>query len=221
MASKAGPKDAEAAETTVVGTFLRQAYQLYVKKRVRQDLILPALRILATYTGTHGLVREPEALFAAALYIAFRHPNTYPNLVPRKYFSAQTLKRTKRQPTEPLFEISFNAKDSSIDWYVKQFVDKLGMISLYDERGLPYFLERTGPIYNLIDTLAEEAAIDAVLISHVKYRPELLESIVSELLNRILNVLRLLPKVFRPSLYEEVAPHVEALIENSRWALGL
>ena len=97
----------------------------------------------------------------------------------------------------------------------------MGIISLYDERGLPYFLERTGPIYNLIDTLAEEAAIDAVLISHVKYRPELLESIVSELLNRILNVLRLLPKVFRPSLYEEVAPHVEALIENSRWALGL
>ncbi len=92
---------------------------------------------------------------------------------------------------------------------------------VYDERGLPYFLERTGPIYRLIDALAEEVAIDAVLTSQISSRPELLEPVISGLLNRIFKVLKLLPNVFYNSLYEYLAPHVEALVENSKWALGI
>jgi hypothetical protein len=160
-------------------------------------------------------------LFAAALYIAFRHPNTYPNLVPRSYFSSDTSRGTKRQPADPVFQDPFAAKDSSIDWYTKRIVEKLGIIILYDERGLPYFLEKMGPIYRLIDALAEETAIDAVLTSHIANRRELLEPVVSGLMNRIFSVLQLLPKVFYNSLYEHLAPHVEALIENSKWAIGV
>ncbi|MFX1564588.1 MAG: hypothetical protein ACFFCH_01205 [Promethearchaeota archaeon] len=200
---------------------LKQAYRLYAAKRVRQDLILPSLRILASHLGTQAIGREPEALFAAATYIAFRHPNTYPNNVPRSYFSAKTSKTTKRKPAEPIFHESFSAKDSSIDWYTKLIVEKLGIIVLYDEQGLPYFLERSGPIYKLIDGLAEEAAIDAVLTSQINSRPELLEPVMSALLNRIFKVLRILPSVFYNSLYEQLAPHVESLIEITKLALRI
>ncbi len=107
---RAAPSDLKAPSV-----HLKQAYRLYVSKQVRQDLILPTLRILAAHLGTQELGREPEALFAAALYIAFRHPNTYPNLVPRSYFSSEVAKTTKRLPPEPIFQDAFSAKDSSID----------------------------------------------------------------------------------------------------------
>jgi hypothetical protein len=201
--------------------YLKQAYQLYKSKQVRQELILPALRILASHLGTQEVGREPEAFYAAALYIAFRHPKTYPNLVPRSFFSSTDSKTTKRHPAEPLFSKGFAAKDSSIDWYAKRIVEKLKIIVLYDERGLPYFLESTGPIYRLIDALSEEVAVDAVLTSYIVNRRELLEPILSGLLGRIFDVLRLLPKVFYNSIYDHLAPHVEALIRNSKWALGL
>lgn len=220
MASRAGVDEATRAITSLPANIIRQAYQLYISKNVRQDLILPTLRILTGHLSTQDLGREPKALFAAALYIAFRHPNTYPNLVPRSFFSAKIDKTTKRQPLEPIFSAPFNVKDSSIDWYSKQLIEKTGIIVLYDERGLPYFLERNGPIYRLIDALAEEAAIDAVLTSHISNRRELVEPVVSGLLNRIFNVLRLIPRVFYNSLYDHLAPHVEALIENTKWVLG-
>lgn len=221
MASKVGVDGATKPVTSAQAAILKQAYRLYRSKNVRQDLILPTLRILSSHLGAHEMGREPEALFAAALYIAFRHPNTHPNLVPRSYFSVQSKETTKRQPLEPVFSDPFDAKDSSIDWYSKQLIDKSGIIVFYDERGLPYFLEKSGPIYQLIDALAEEAAIDAVLTSHISNRRELIEPVISALLNRIFNILRLIPKVFYNSLYEHLAPHVDALIENSKWALGL
>lgn len=201
--------------------YLTQAYRLYKTKQVRKDLILPSLRILASHLGTQEVGREPEALYAAAIYIAFRHPKTYPNLVPRSFFSLTDSKSTRRHPTEPLFSKGFAAKDSSIDWYAKRIVEKLQILVLYDERGLPYFLEQTGPIYRLIDALAEEVAVDAVLTSYIVNRRELLEPILSGLMNRIFDVLRLLPKVFYNSVYDHLAPHVEALIGSSKWALGL
>ncbi|MFW9830207.1 MAG: hypothetical protein ACFFD8_00275 [Candidatus Thorarchaeota archaeon] len=221
MASKPRVTDVARSDSNAPVVHLRQAYRVYVSKKVRQDLMLPSLRILASLLGTQELGREPEALFAAALYIAFRHPNTYPNLVPRSHFSAIDSKLTKRKPAEPLFKDSFGAKDTSIDWYSKRIVEKLGIIVLYDERGLPYFLEKTGPIYRLIEALGEEAAIDAVLSSHISNRPELLEPVLSGLLNRIFTVLKLLPRVFYNSLYDHLAPHVEALIDNAKWAIGL
>jgi len=201
--------------------YLKQAYRLYQTKQVRKDLILPTLRILASHLGTKEIGREPEALYAAALYIAFRHPKTYPNLVPRSFFSITDSKTTKRHPAETLFSKGFAAKDSSIDWYAKRIVEKLQILVLYDERGLPYFLEKAGPIYRLIEALAEEAAVDAVLTSYIVNRRELLEPILSGLLNRIFDVLRLLPKVFFNSVYDHLAPHIEALIGNAKWALGL
>jgi len=222
MASKADLKAIEGtAETAAPAAFLRPAYRLFVSKQVRHDLILPALRMLAAYLGSQGLDREPEALCAAALYLAFRHPNTYPNPVPRSYFASHASKKTKRHPADPLFDDPFKAKETSIDWYAKRLVEKLNIIVLYDERGLPYFLERNGPIYRLVEALAEEAATDAIVISHVANQQELAEVVVNELLDRILNVLRLVPSVFRASLYEYLAPQVEALVENTKWALGL
>jgi hypothetical protein len=221
LASKAKSSELIRTDEKAPAVHLKQAYRLYAAKRVRQDLILPSLRILASHLGAQALGREPEALFAAATYIAFRHPNTYPNNVPRSYFSAKTSKTTKRKPAEPLFQESFSAKDSSIDWYTKLIIDKLSIIVLYDEQGLPYFLECNGPIYRLIEGLAEEAAIDAVLTSQINSRPELLEPVMSALLNRIFKVLRILPSVFYNSLYEHLAPHVESLIENTKWALGI
>ncbi len=221
MVSKTGVNGAARSDVKAPIIHLKDAYRLFQSKQVRQDLMLPSLRILASLLGTQDLGREPEALFAAALYIAFRHPNTYPNLVPRSYFSSDSSRGTKRQPADPVFQDPFAAKDSSIDWYTKRIVEKLGIIILYDERGLPYFLEKMGPIYRLIDALAEETAIDAVLTSHIANRRELLEPVVSGLMNRIFSVLQLLPKVFYNSLYEHLAPHVEALIENSKWAIGV
>lgn len=222
MASRAGLKSIEGtAESAARAAFLRPAYRLFVSKQVRQDLILPALRMLAAYLASQGLDREPEALCAAALYIAFRHPNTYPNPVPRSYFASDAQRRTKRHPAEPLFDDPFKAKDTSIDWYAKRLVEKLSIIVLYDDRGLPYFLERNGPIYRLVEALTEEAATDAIVISHVADREELVEVVVNELLDRILNVLRLVPSIFRASLYGYLAPQVEALLENTKWALSL
>jgi hypothetical protein len=222
MASKADLKAIEAAaEASASAAFLRPAYRLFVSKQVRQDLIFPALRILAAYLSSQGLDREPEALCGAALYLAFRHPNTYPNPVPRSYFALHAPKKTKRHPADPLFDDPFKAKETSIDWYAKRLIEKLNIIVLYDERGLPYFLERSGPIYRLVEALAEEAATNAVLISHVANQHELVEAVVNELLDRVLNVLRLVPSVFRVSLYEHLAPEVEALVENTKWALGL
>ena len=221
MVSKTGMKGTVRPDLEAPTVYLKQAYRLYVSKNVRQDLILPALRILTAHLGAQELGREPEALFAAALYIAFRHPNTYPNLVPRSYFCAKNIKNTKRLPAEPIFREAFSVKESSIDWYTKRIVEKLSIIILYDERGLPYFLEKTGPIYRLIDALAEEAAIDAVLTSEIVNRRELLEPVVSGLLNRIFTVLQLLPRIFYNSLYEHLVPHVEASIENAKWVLGV
>lgn len=221
MESKVRVDGLERTDLKAPITYLKEAYRLYVSKKVRQDLILPSLRILASHLGSHEIGREPEALYAAAVYIAFRHPNTYPNLVPRSYFSSEAPRSTKRRPAEPLFQKSFSAKDSSIDWYSKRITEKLGIIVLYDERGLPYFLERNGPIYRLIDGLAEEAALDAVLTSQISNRPELLEPVMSSLLNRIFGILQILPRIFYNSVYEYLAPHVEALIENCKWALGI
>ncbi|MFX0169245.1 MAG: hypothetical protein ACFE89_07815 [Candidatus Hodarchaeota archaeon] len=221
MSLKAGESRTVQSDQRAPTFYLKQAYKIYKEKQVRQDLILPTLRILASHLGAQEVGREPEALYAAALYIAFRHPKTYPNLVPRSFFSQKDSKNTKRHPAETLFKKGFAAGDSSIDWYTKRVVEKLGIIVLYDERGLPYFLERTGPIYRLIDALAEEIAVDAVLTSYIVNRRELLEPILSGLLNRIFDTLRLLPKVFYNSLYDHLAPHVEALIENSKWVLGL
>jgi len=220
LASKVRVDGAVRTESKATTSFLKQAYHLYTSKQVHQNLILPSLRILANHLGTQEIGREPEALFAAAIYIAFRHPNTYPNLVPRSYFSAEASQTAKRRPAEPLFHQSFDVKDTSIDWYAKRIVEKLDIIVLYDERGLPYYLERAGPIFRLIDALAEEAAVDAVLTSKISGRPLLLEPIVRVLLNRIFNVLQILPKVFYNSLYENLLPHVEALIERSRAEMG-
>jgi hypothetical protein len=222
MASKADSKTVEGtAEAASRAAFLRPAYRLFVSKQVRQDLIFPALRMLAAYLASQGVDREPEALCAAALYLAFRHPNTYPNPVPRSYFASHTAKKTRHHPADPLFDDPFRAKETSIDWYAKRLIEKLNIIVLYDERGLPYFLERNGPIYRLVEALAEEAATDATLVSHVADRQEFVEAVVNELLDHILNVLRLVPGVFRASLYGYLAPEVEALLENTRWALGL
>jgi hypothetical protein len=221
LVSKVGMNGATRSDFESLTVYLKKAYRLYVSKQVRQDLILPTLRILASHLGTQELSREPEALYAAALYIAFRHPNTYPNLVPRSYFSDKKSRTTKRLPADPIFRKAFSVKDSSIEWYTKRIVDKLEIIILYDERGLPYFLEKTGPIYRLIDALAEEAAIDAVLTSEIVNRRELLEPIVSGLLNRIFTILQLLPRIFYNSLYEHLVPHVEASIANAKWILGV
>lgn len=201
--------------------FLRRAYQIYISKGVRRDLIFPALRLLTSYLMKRGPCRETEALCAAALYLAFRHPNTYPNPVPRSYFALQSHRSTKRRPANPIFDGPFNAKETSIDWYVKRIVDRLGIIVLYDDRGRPYFLEREGPIYQLIRALTSETVMDAALSATVEKQQDLLEAVVMELLDRILGTLRLLPEVFRQSLYEHLAPHVKDLMSSSMRMLGV
>ena len=211
---------------TVVNTekpveLLRHAYQVYLSKRVRGNLIFPALRLLAAYLREGGSCREPEALYAAALYLVFRHPNTYPNPIPRSYFSMQSRHYTKRKPAESLFDGPFDVKNTSIDWYAKRIIERVGIIVLYDDRRLPYFLEREGPIYQLVMTLAAEAAMNAALSFAIKGERKLLEAIILELLDRIFGVLQLLPEVFRQSLYDHLASHVGSLVSDSMRILGI
>ena len=161
----------------------QDAYKFYIKLDVNDKLRLYSLAILGRYLLVHDTIKDMESFYAAGMYIANRHPYSYPNHETKSQFAKRTQVRI-----------------SSMQWYNDAIITKLGFIKIHDNRHYPYYIDPEGIIYRVLHGIVKDAATESTVKQLlgkpiVEYQKQSLE-IASQLTAR----LKLIPAVFKVQL---------------------
>ena len=124
-----------------------------------------------------------ESFYAAGMYIANRHPYSYPNHETK----AQFVRRTQ-------------IRISSMEWYNDAIITDLGFIKIHDNRHYPYYIDPEGIIYRVLhgivkDAVSESAVKQLLGKPIVDYQKQSLE-----ITNQLTGRLKLMPAVFKVQL---------------------
>lgn len=156
-----------------------------------------AATLLARYLQRARRTVDPYVGAVAALFVASRHPLSYPNPESRENFCRR-----------------YHVKPSSMEWYLQLLVETLGLHVLRDDQHFPYFLDPEGVAYSILRSLTKtqtvEHVVDECLGEGEDARPE--DRLVESVVDRATGHLNLLPAVFRRAL----APLVADLIAVTR-----
>lgn len=163
---------------------VKEAYKFFIKNNVEEALSVYASAILKRYVEAAGLPKEREAAYVAAIYLASRHPFSFPNPVSKEEFAEK-----------------FGLKASSLEWYSESISETLSIIKIYDYNRFPYYIDPESVIgaviRSVVKSTVEEVGVRVVLGIEVMSE----ENIVEELVERLVDRLKIVPPVFKGEMY--------------------
>ncbi|MBS7287476.1 MAG: hypothetical protein KIH01_01675 [Candidatus Freyarchaeota archaeon] len=166
---------------------VRDAYKFFIKNEVEEALSVYATAILKRYVEAVGIPKEKEAAYVAAMYLAGRHPFSFPNSVSKEEFAER-----------------FGLKASSLEWYTESISEKLGFIKIYDYNRFPYYIDPESVIgavlKSVVKSTVEEISVRMILGIEVMSE----EDVVEELVERLVDKLKIVPPVFKGEMHRVI-----------------
>jgi hypothetical protein len=166
---------------------LKNAYDFFDEHSVKESYKIFALKIIAKYLTHVGFPRDQRALNASALYVVYRLPASYPNHMSKREFADR-----------------LNVTEKSLDWYSNSIVERLEFFTLRDKKNFPYYVERDGTVYAVITSVVKVFVEEAIVQGWVDIRPFDIKNIVSQILDMLINKLRIVPSAFRKDLAKKI-----------------
>lgn len=158
-----------------------------------EDLGIPrkiavfASSIVFRYLQSGKIPRNFINYFAGALYIAQRHPLSFP-------FHKKKSK----------FCTLYNIEEPALDYCVSEIIKKLGFIKFYDDKNYPYFLDPQDLGYRLVKSLVERECQES-LMNFFNYHQSINAQIVSEkLTTAAIFEMKIFPEEMLRQIYEIV-----------------
>ncbi len=180
-------------------SYVKESYAFYTKNEVKQTYALYAIDIIIRYLIKLGSSwpREKNVLYIAALYIADRHPFSHPNPTSRYDYAKR-----------------FHIKTSSINWYVNRITQELGFFKLYDTHSRPYFIDSSGIIHVLSESISR-TQVNKYFICHIALNEPIEKNIiVDDIVAQLVDKLRLIPPIFRRELRRLVFSFIESDLQD-------
>ncbi|MEM1659176.1 MAG: hypothetical protein QXK94_09100 [Candidatus Jordarchaeales archaeon] len=178
---------------------VKDAYKFFIKNDIEETLSIYAAALIKRYVKAAGVPREREAAYAAAIYLASRHPFSFPNPVSKEEFAER-----------------FGLKASSLEWYTESMVENLGIIKIYDYNRFPYYIDPESVIgaviRSVVKSTVEELGVRALL--GIEAISE--EVVVEELVERLVDKLKIVPPVFKNEMYRVVRSIMREEMEKVR-----
>ncbi len=188
-----------ALKNEYIQSYVKEAFKFYTNNQVKQEYAFYAIDIIIRYLIKLGpsWPREKNVLYVAALYIADRHPISHPNPTSRFDFAKR-----------------FHIKTSSINWYVNRITQELSFFKLFDTHSRPYFIDSSGIIYVLSSSISR-TQINKFFIQHVALNDPIEKNIiVDDIVEQLIDKLRLVPSVFRRELRRLIFSFIDEVLQN-------
>ncbi|MHA1712458.1 MAG: hypothetical protein ACTSW4_00180 [Candidatus Ranarchaeia archaeon] len=179
-----------------INTIIRDAYQYYVELGVEDNVVFYALNVIRRFLTCHEGIKEPRPFYAAVLYIAKRHPFTYPNHTIKADFANKS-----------------RIKISSLEWYTDMINSTLGFYKIYDRRHFPYFLDPYGIIHQVISAVIRDRLDEAKIKQMLGLSSLNIRQVARDVTNWIVNRLKLLPAVFKTQIQAYIVSLIRAKVE--------
>ncbi len=191
MASHHGYDDI-AVNPQVIVSMVLNAHEFYKEKKIESRYEKMALDLVRRFVSQEGVPREEDPFFSAALYIVTRHPWSHPNPLTKSNFAAKLM-----------------MKESSLEWYTESICDKLGFSVLHDNTQLPFFMDPQGTIASVVDSVVRASVGEEVVSSIINRSVEAPEYLAEKIVDRLCNVVKIVPAVFQQELYNLIRRKIE------------
>jgi len=174
-----------ALKNDYIQSYVREAYKFYKDNGVKKTYAFYAIDIIIRYLVKIGSSwpRERNVLYVAALYIAHRHPFSYPNPSSRLEFAQR-----------------FHIRTSSINWYVTRIINELQFFKVYDSHSRPYFIDSSGIIYVLSAAISRTRVNEYFIKQVALNEPVDHNTIADDIIAQLVDKLRLVPAIFQREL---------------------
>jgi len=187
-----------ALKNEYIQSYVREAYKFYKDNDVKEAYNFYAIDIIIRYLIKLGSSwpRERNVLYIAALYIADRHPFSYPNPTSRYEFAKR-----------------FQIKSSSINWYVNRITEELNFFKLFDSHSRPYFIDSSGLIH-VITISISQTRVNEYFIRQIALNEPIEENIIADdIIAQLVDKLRLIPPIFRRELHRLVLSLIYEILQ--------
>ena len=181
-----------AVNPQVIVSMVLNAHEFYKEKKIESRYEKMALDLVRRYISREGVPREEDPFFSAALYIVTRHPWSHPNPLTKSAFAAKII-----------------MKESSLEWYTESICEKLGFSVLHDNTQLPFFMDPQGTIASVVDSVIRTSVGEEVVSSIISRNVEAPELLAEKIVDRLCNVVKIIPSVFHQELYNLVRRKIE------------
>jgi hypothetical protein len=191
MASHHGYDDI-AVNPQVIVSMVLNAHEFYKEKKIESRYEKMALDLVRRFVSQEGVPREEDPFFSAALYIVTRHPWSHPNPLTKSNFAAKLM-----------------MKESSLEWYTESICEKLGFSVLHDNTQLPFFMDPQGTIASVVDSVVRASVGEEIVSSIINRSVEAPEYLAEKIVDRLCNVVKIVPAVFQQELYNLIRRKIE------------
>ncbi|MEM4734957.1 MAG: hypothetical protein QXS20_04485 [Candidatus Thorarchaeota archaeon] len=180
-----------------IASVIRDAYEFYSQRNVDEKYATVALDLIRRYVQQEGIPRESEPMYGAALYIVSRHPWTYPNPVTKAEFAAK-----------------LSMKESSLDWYTENMVERLGFLGIHDRTRQKFFIDPQGIVASVLESVVRGSVGEEVVRSIVRGVPLSSAELAEMIVEKICHVVKIVPASFEDDLMTVVQKMIE--VESRR-----
>jgi hypothetical protein len=181
-----------AVSPQLVTMIVRDAHEYFVENRIDERYEYMALDLIRRFISQEGPPREADPFFGACLYMVTRHPWSHPNPL-----------------TKAEFATKLRMKETSLDWYTNNIVEKLRFIVFHDKSQLPFFIDSAGTIASVINSVVRgsvgEEVVRSIVSGHVISPTALADRIV----DRLCRVANIIPSTFEQELHNFVQHKIE------------
>jgi len=134
----------------------------------------------------------PKYLYFSAYFIILRHPFSYPTKITRESFVEEI---KLKYP---------NYRISTLDWYLREIIEKLKFVRIHDPNSFPYYIDPISLILKAIDYTTYDFYRDSVFNSLINKQVINYIILIDQIIDSLLNKLKILPKVFEKDLRDIV-----------------
>lgn len=184
----------------VVVNVVRDAHEFFYDNKIDERYENMALDLIRRYVSQEGLPREVDPFFAASLYVVTRHPWSHPNPLTKTEFASK-----------------IRIKETSLEWYTENIIEKLGFVTLHDAARNPFFFDPEGTIASVVDSIVRASVGEEVVKSIVKGGVISPHALADMIVERLCSVVKIVPSAFEHELHRLVQRKIE---EESDRLLG-
>ncbi|MHA1950738.1 MAG: hypothetical protein ACXAAO_07525 [Candidatus Thorarchaeota archaeon] len=171
---------------------VRDAHEFFKDNKIDERYESLALDLVRRFISKEGIPREVDPFFGAALYIVTRHPWSHPNPLTKTEFASR-----------------LRMKESSLEWYTESIAEKLRFITLHDKAHLPFFMDPRGTIASVVDSIVGASVGEVVVRGIVSGAPPSYEKLAESIVDRLCNVVKIVPSIFEQEIYNLVRRKIE------------
>ncbi|MFW9794847.1 MAG: hypothetical protein ACFFEE_11120 [Candidatus Thorarchaeota archaeon] len=171
---------------------VRDAHEFYKENKIDERYEIMALDLVRRFISREGVPREVDPFFGAALYMVTRHPWSHPNPLTKTEFASR-----------------LRMKESSLEWYTESISEKLGFTTLHDKAHLPFFMDPKGTIASVVDSVVGASVGEVVVRGIVSGSAPSYEQLADAIVDRLCNVVKIIPIVFEQEIHNLVRRKIE------------